>query len=108
MISIENRAAFEKAEQKAREVKPRVWALTFGSYMVEGHDRDYRVTFSTRAGHWFAECNCEAHKRNRPCYHCPAAWACHRIQIGIRQQLRGFEAAQLPSISNWTATQEAA
>ncbi len=92
MISIENRLQFAKAEAKAREVKPRVWALpSFGSYMVEGHDKDYKVTLSRdSAGHWQAECNCAAHSKGtpRPCYHLPSAWACHRIQVGIKQQLR--------------------
>jgi hypothetical protein len=70
--------------------------------MVEGHDKDYKVTFSKENGHWFAECNCKAHQNNLPCYHLPSAWACHRIQVNIRRQLREFEASQLTSISDWT------
>jgi hypothetical protein len=111
MISIEDRKLFAKAEQKAREVKPRVWSLTFGSYMVEGHDKDYRVTFSKEAGHWYAECNCPAHTKSstpRPCYHVPAAYVAMKIQIGIKQQVRAAEAAQVPSIADWTPGLEAA
>lgn len=112
MISIENRQLFAKAEQKAREIKPVVWALSFGSYMVEGHDKDYRVTFSKKADHWFAECNCPAHIKSstpRPCYHIPASYGLMKIQIGIKQQVRAAEAALAPSISDWTISgQEAA
>lgn len=108
MISIEDRKQFAKAEAKAREVKPRVWALNLNTYMVEGHDKDYKVTFIKVAGHWFAECGCKAHQNNLPCYHIPSSYQLMKIQIGIKQQVRAAEAALVPSISNWTTTQEAA
>jgi hypothetical protein len=112
MISIEDRQQFAKAEAKAREVKPRVWSLTFGSYMVEGHDKDYRVTFSKdNNGHWQAECNCPAHTKSsapRPCYHIPASYGLMKIQIGIKQQVRAAEAALVPSVADWTINEKEA
>jgi hypothetical protein len=102
MISIEDRKQFSKAKAKAREVKPRVWSLSLNSYMVEGHDKDYKVTFIKEAGHWFAECNCKAHQNKLPCYHIPASYQLMKIQIGIKQQVRAAEAALVPSVANWT------
>lgn len=110
MLSIEDRNAFTKAEAKAREVKPRVTVKDYaaGEYTVDsgqaGKD-PYTVKFSKDAGgHWQAECNCWAHTRSKEpkaCYHIPAAYSSHRIQVNIHKQVRAAlevaPAAEAPS-----------
>jgi hypothetical protein len=110
MISIENRAAFANAEKKAGQVKPVVSMIEFGTYVVWGASTNYIVQFcKDNAGHFAATCTCPAHTKSstpRPCYHIPAAYIAHKIQVNVRRQVR---AAQVPSISNWTIeSQEAA
>jgi hypothetical protein len=111
MISIENRTAFANAEKKAREVKPVVSIVEFGTYVVWGASTNYTVQFcKDNAGHFAATCTCPAHTKSstpRPCYHIVAAYVAHKIQVSIRRQVR---AAQVPSISDWAVgnTQEAA
>lgn len=112
MIALTDRNQFAKAEKKAREVKPVVWMLTFGSYQVEGSDRDYVVTFSRDSqGHFAATCTCPAHTKSntpRPCYHIPAGYMAHKIQVAIKKQTRELEAAQVPSIADWTINEKEA
>jgi hypothetical protein len=107
MINIENRKAFENAEKKARQVKPVVSMIEFGVYVVWGASTNYTVEFGKdNAGHFAATCTCPAHTKSatpKPCYHIPASMSAHKIQIGIRRQVR---AAQAPSISNWTISND--
>ncbi|MDB5079568.1 MAG: hypothetical protein JWP00_1492 [Chloroflexi bacterium] len=97
MISIEDRKRFANAEAKARRIRPVVRVTEFGTYKVASSDpakAPYTVKFSKdRAGHWQAECNCQGHSREMACYHIPAAYASHKIQVGIRQQVRAAEGA---------------
>lgn len=112
MISIENRELFKNAEEKARQVKPVVTPIELGTYVVWGHETNYTVSFGKdQGGHWQASCTCKAHtasKTPKPCYHLVSAYQAFKIQVNMRKQVRTFEAAQVPSISDWTHTQEAA
>ena len=99
MISIENREAFARAEAKARQVRPHVHMVTFGTYEVTGSSGDkYTVRFEKVEGHWVASCTCPAHTKSqpaKPCYHLPSAYSAHRIQVYIRKQ-RAEEEHPLP------------
>jgi hypothetical protein len=100
MISIEDRTAFTKAESKARQVKPLVKIIEFGTYSVAGSKEgtSYTVTFSKDNGHWQAECTCQAHIMTatpKACYHIVSAYNSHRIQVNIRKEIRAaLEAVQ--------------
>lgn len=103
MISIEDRTTFTKAESKARQIKPRVTVLDYqaGKYEVAGSKPGsrYTVQFSKDANkHWQASCDCQGHAGTataRPCYHIPAAYSSHRIQVNVRKQVRAaLEAAE--------------
>lgn len=102
MISIEDRTQFTRAEAKAKEVKPHVSMVEFGTYRVSSSQADhdpYTVRFSKdQDGHWQGECTCKAHTKGNkpiPCFHLVSAYQAHKIQVGVRQQVRAAqEAAQ--------------
>jgi hypothetical protein len=102
MIRLDNRQNFENAIKKARQVKPTVEMIKFGTYCVWGNGGDYTVRFAKVDGHFCGECNCPARKE---CYHLISAYTRHVIEVGIRRQVR---AAQTPSIADWTPGLEAA
>jgi hypothetical protein len=108
MIVITSPNQFKSAAKKAREVRPTVEVISFGTYCVWGHGGDYTVRFSKVNGHFVGECNCEASKHNRVCYHLCSSYQVHAIQIGIRKQVRAIEASLVPSISDWSSDKEAA
>jgi hypothetical protein len=108
MISIENREAFARAEQKARQIKPRVRVIKFGEYAVDSSDPGhppYTVKFSkSDTGHWLSSCTCVAHvgpeylteeQRDRyvpkPCFHIVAGYSVHKVEVFKRQQQREQE-----------------
>jgi hypothetical protein len=109
MISIENREAFARAEQKARQIKPRVRVIKFGEYAVDSSDPGhppYTVKFSkSDTGHWLSSCTCVAHvgpeylteeQRNyrympKPCFHIVSGHAAHKVEVFKRQQQREQE-----------------
>lgn len=95
MISIEDRKRFANAEAKARHIRPLVRFVEFGTYTVPSSrpgKEPYTVKFSKdAAGHWQAECDCLGHRKGLPCYHVPAAYASHRIQVNVRKQLRAAQ-----------------
>jgi ribosomal protein S27AE len=109
MISIENREAFARAEQKARQIKPRVRVIKFGEYAVDSSDPGhppYTVKFSkSDTGHWLSSCTCVAHvgpeyltedQRSyrympKPCYHIVAGYSVHKVEVFKRQQQREQE-----------------
>jgi hypothetical protein len=94
MLAIEDRAAWAKAEQKAREIKPRVRMVKFGTYEVASSkpgNPPYTVTFAKQDGHWIVSCTCPAHTKSqppKPCFHCPSAYSVHRSEVFKRQQER--------------------
>jgi hypothetical protein len=103
MIIITSPEQFTAATKRAKELKPRVWAgSTFGTYFVEGQSQDYRVEFGKVNGQFAGECNCEAGHRNKICYHLLVSLLLHRIQVGIRRQVK---ASQLPSVANWVVNE---
>lgn len=100
MISIENREAFNRAEEKARTLKPRVMTIKFGEYLVAGSKpgTGYTVCFRKVEGHWVASCTCPAHVADgrenyvpKPCYHIPSAYSVHAAEVYKRQQQREEE-----------------
>jgi hypothetical protein len=110
MLAITDPKHFENAIKKAREVKPVVSMIEFGVYVVWGASTNYTVEFCRDSqGRFAATCTCPAHTKSstsRPCYHIPAAYISHKIQVSIRRQVRAYES---PSIANWTIeTKEAA
>jgi hypothetical protein len=103
MISIEDRKLFERAEAKARQIKPRVTVVAFGEYRVAGSKgTEYTVRFSkSTTGHWVASCTCPAHVgpdnltpeqregyKAKACYHIVAGHAAHKVEVFKRQQFR--------------------
>lgn len=114
MLSIEDRTEWARAEEKARQMKAHVRMIEYGSYEIPSSEpgkKPYTVKFTkTTTGHWAASCTCRAHvgpdnlteeqrKRYQPkrCYHIPTGYQAHKIQVGIRQQVRAaLEAAQEP------------
>jgi hypothetical protein len=108
MIVITSPEQFKNAAKKAREVRPTVEVISFGTYCVWGQGGDYTVRFSKVNGHFTGECNCKASKHNRICYHLCSSYQVHAIQAGIRKQVRTYEASLVPSISDWSSDKEAA
>jgi hypothetical protein len=103
MIRFDSVEQFKNAIKRAKELKPQVEMVKFGQYTVYGNGGDYTVQFSKVDGHFCGECNCPARKE---CYHLVSAYQAHKIQVGIRRQVRAYES---PSIANWTIeTKEAA
>lgn len=111
MIRLDNIENFKNAIAKARQVKPVVSIVEFGTYVVWGVSTNYTVEFCRDSqGHFAATCTCPAHTKSsapKPCYHLAAAYNSHKIQVNVRRQVR---ASQSPSIENWIVetTKEAA
>lgn len=64
----------QRAQSKARETRPAVDALSFGSYRVEGSGGNrYDVTVEGAE----VGCNCMAGQNDKPCYHAFAALRTH-------------------------------
>ena len=77
MFTFERNARFERAEQKARALRPAVTVNGYGDYLVEGSEQSYSVTIASAEGGLMITCNCLAGENNRPCYHAAAAYARH-------------------------------
>lgn len=102
MIIITSPEQFTAAAKKASQVKPHVEFVKLGHYTVWGQGGDYTVKFAKVNGKFSGECNCKAGENNRVCYHLFCGYLSHRIQVGIRRQVK---ASQATSVSNWI-TQE--
>ena len=76
MFRYERNARFERAEKKAREVRPNVMVNGYGDYFVEGSEQIYAVTIAAEGG-LMIDCNCLAGQNEKPCYHAAAAYARH-------------------------------
>lgn len=77
MFRFERNGRFERAEKKARDVRPAVTVNGFGSYFVEGSEQTYTVTITTDGGGLLITCDCLAGQNDKPCYHAAAAYARH-------------------------------
>ena len=77
MFRYERNARFERAESKAREVRPNVTVNGYGDYFVEGSEQIYSVTIASAEGGLAIDCNCLAGQNEKPCYHAAAAYARH-------------------------------
>lgn len=86
MIKLTTVEAMQKAIDKARNVKPLVRVVRFGSYIVTNKQTGatYTVTCGKRNGARFADCNCKAGARGRQCYHVAAAAGAH-IQLATER-----------------------
>lgn len=86
MIKLTTAEAMQKAIDKARNVKPLVRLMHFGSYTVTNKQTGatYTVTCEKRNGERFADCNCRAGERGQRCYHVAAAAGAH-IQLAAER-----------------------
>ncbi len=76
----------QKAIDKARNVKPLVRVVDFGSYSVTNKQTGatYTVTCEKRGGDKLADCTCKAGAHSQACYHVAAAVGAH-IQLAAQR-----------------------
>ena len=86
MIKLTKTEAMQKAIDKARNVKPLVRVVSFGSYTVTNKQTGatYTVTCEKKNGERFADCDCKAGARGQRCYHVAAAVGAH-IQLAAER-----------------------
>jgi hypothetical protein len=84
MIAITSPEQFKSAAKTARDLKPMVEVVRFGTYCVWGRTGDYTVQFGKDSqGRFAGACNCKAGKNNRVCFHLASAYLSHKIQVAI-------------------------
>jgi len=90
VITPESKAAWTKAIEKAKLVKPFVNTVGFGQFDVTGSKGEtYRVSFTRNEhGEFEVSCSCQGHKRGLACYHCPPCGSIFKLQVRERAQAR--------------------
>lgn len=88
LIPVERNAAMSRAIERAKQHHPKVSIVSVENrtYCVQGSKGGtYTVSFHLMNGHKLAQCNCEAGKQARLCYHVAAAAAVNMGAQAMRQ-----------------------
>lgn len=78
MFIYDRNTRFDRAERKAKEVRPQVIVNSVGDYFVEGAELTYVVAITRTLNGLEIECNCLAGQNEKPCYHAAAAYLVHK------------------------------
>jgi uncharacterized Zn finger protein len=80
MFILKKREQLRRGAEKAREVRPRVYAASFGEYFVDGsRGNQYAVRIGQAEGGLAVDCTCLAGQNEKPCYHAAAALSIHQL-----------------------------
>lgn len=80
MFILNNREQLQKAEEKAKQVKPKVKMIEFGRYLVSASDGGFYqvVCKKTASGEKQVSCSCKT-KDGNVCYHSVPAIGLHIV-----------------------------